>query len=69
MVNATIYTHPRPVIDKRLSTPFLLSTQASFTVNGLPMAMCYFAITAVSDAGAESVFSNVERKDDLLALR
>jgi hypothetical protein len=37
-------------------------SQTSFTVNGLPTGTTYFAVTAVSDTGAESVFSNIGSK-------
>jgi hypothetical protein len=37
-------------------------SETSFTVNGLPTGTTYFAVTAVSDTGAESVFSNIGSK-------
>lgn len=38
------------------------ASQTTFTVNGLPAGTHYFAVTAVSDTGAESLFSNIESK-------
>jgi hypothetical protein len=39
------------------------AAQLTYTVNGLATGTHYFAVTAVSDTGAESTFSNVENKD------
>jgi fibronectin type 3 domain-containing protein len=36
--------------------------QTTFTVTGLAAGTYYFAVTAVSDTGAESTFSNIESK-------
>jgi hypothetical protein len=38
------------------------SSQATFSVTGLAAGTYYFAVTAVSDTGAESTFSNIESK-------
>jgi len=36
--------------------------QTTFTATGLAVGTHYFAVTAISDTGAESTFSNVESK-------
>jgi hypothetical protein len=38
------------------------ASQTAFTITGLAAGTYYFAVTAVSDTGAESTFSNIESK-------
>jgi fibronectin type 3 domain-containing protein len=38
------------------------ASQNTFTATGLAAGTYYFAVTAVSDIGAESAFSNIESK-------
>lgn len=55
-----IYVGTSPGNLQHVST--VSETDTSTIIDGLPSGVYFFAVTAVSDTGAESPFSNIETK-------